>query len=173
MTSGKKILITATVGIGVIGVISYLSGLSRTKAELETITKGMIHSLTLDGLTVRIDVQLKNPTGGSLKIKYPFVKLYSKPNEKEKEKAKPDLLGSSKVINKDITIKPYGEAVISGIMFNIPTVKLLSLAGGVYNLLKQKQPIALNVTTISTIDLGWKKIAYSQTDPITLNPKTT
>lgn len=163
MASLKKILIGTTIGAGVIGVITYLSGLSRTKAELESVATGMIHSLKLDGLTVRLDVQLKNPTDGSLKIKYPFIKLYHKDS----------LIGSSKVIDKDIIIKPFGEAVINGIMLNLPATSLLSLGGGFFNLLKQKQPVTLSVKTISTVDLGWKKVAYTKTDPIILKPKTT
>lgn len=163
MASLKKILIGTTIGAGVIGVITYLSGLSRVKAELESVATAMIHSLKLDGLTIRLDVKLKNPTDGSLKIKYPFVKLYHQGS----------LIGSSKVVNKDITLKPHGEAVINGIMFNVPATSLLSLGGGFFNLLKQKQPVKMTLYTISTIDLGWKKVPYKKIDPITLNPKTT
>ena len=76
MSKLKNIVIGTTIGAGVIGLVSYLLGLKRTSAELESVATAMIHSVKLDGLTVRIDVILKNPTNSSLTIKYPFVKLY-------------------------------------------------------------------------------------------------
>lgn len=161
MSKLKNIVIGTTIGAGVIGLFSYLWGLKRTSAELESVATGMIHSLAFDGLTVRIDVQLKNPTGSSLNIKYPFVKLYHAGK----------LIGSSKVIDKNIKIPSHGEATIGQIMLTIPATGLLALGSGLLNLLNKKQAVPLAVKTVSTIDLGWKKIAYQKTEEITLKPK--
>jgi hypothetical protein len=161
MASLKKILIGTTIGAGVIALISYVSKLKRTSAQLESVATANIHSIKFDGLTVRIDVTLKNPTESSLKIKYPFVKILF--DEK--------VIGTSKLFDKDITIPKHGEAKISGIMINVPATGLLSLGGGIFNLLVKKQDAPIFVKTITTIDLGWKKIPYEKTDNNTLKPK--
>ena len=157
----KKILIGTTIGAGVIAIATYVSRLKRTSAQLESVATANIHSIKWDGLTIRIDVTLKNPTMSSLKIKYPFVKVLFK------EK----VIGTSKVMSQDITIPAHGEAKISGIMINLPATGLFSLGGGIFNLLINKQPAPIFVKTITTIDLGWKKIAYEKTDNNTLKPK--
>lgn len=161
MSKLKTIAFCATIGAGVIGLVSYLSGLKRTSAELESIASGMIHSLKLDGLTIRIDVQLKNPTSSSLTISFPFVKLYHAGK----------LIGSSKVLNKNILIPSQGEATIGQILLNIPAMGLVSLGSNLFNLLIKNQSVQLSIKTITTIDLGWKKVPYSKTENITLKPK--
>ena len=162
MSSLKNILIGSTITAGVVGLVSYLIGLKRTSAELESVATANIHSLKLDGLTVRIDVQLKNPTDSTLKIKYPFVQVINSNN----------VIGTSKVIDKDITIPKFGEARIEAIMINLPATSLLSLGSGIISLLTKKQAVPLTVQTITTIDLGWKKIPYTKSDDMTLKPKT-
>lgn len=161
MANWKKIVLGTSIGAGVVGLIAYVTRLNRTSAELESIATAKIHSLKLDGLTVRIDVQLKNPTNSSFKIKFPFVKVLYK------EKT----IGSSQVINKDIQIPAYGEARIDAIMIKIPFTGILSLGSGLYKLLVNKEPAPIFVKTITTIDLGWKKVPYEKTDDNTLNPK--
>lgn len=161
MANWKKILVGTGIGAGVVGIIAYVSRLKRTSVQLETVSSAKIHSLKMDGLTVRVDVKLKNPTSGTFKIKFPFVKVLYK------EKT----VGSSQVINKDIQIPAYGEAVIEGIMIKIPFTGLLSVGAGLYKLLVNKEPAPIFVKTISTIDLGWKTIPYESTDDITLKPQ--
>lgn len=161
MANWKKIVLGTGIGAGVVGIIAYVSRLKRTSVQLESIATAKIHSLKMDGLTIRIDVQLKNPTDSTFKIKFPFVKVLYK------EKT----IGTSQVINKDIQIPPYGEAVIEGIMIKVPFTGLLTLGAGLYKLLVNKEPAPIFVKTISTIDLGWKKVPYEKTDDNTLNPK--
>lgn len=161
MANWKKILVGTGIGAGVVGIIAYVSRLKRTSAELESVASAKIHSLKMDGLTVRIDVQLKNPTSSTFKIKFPFVKVLYKDKT----------IGTSKVINKDIQIPSYGEAVIEGVMIKIPITGLLSLGSGLYKLLVNKEPAPIFVKTITTIDLGWKKVPYEKTDDNTLKPQ--
>jgi hypothetical protein len=42
---------------------------------LESITKVSIHKVSLSGIDLCIDVVLKNPSGGSIKVKHLFVKM--------------------------------------------------------------------------------------------------
>lgn len=160
MPNWKKILLGTTIGAGITGVALYARKMMRTDAQLETVTTASIHSMDLSGLTVRIDVKLKNPTSGSLKLKFPFVKVAYKDVT----------IGTSNVIDKDITLPQFGEANIEAVMINIPVMKLLSLGSAIYNLLLSKTAFTLLITTISTLDLGWQKKPYEKKDTITLNP---
>ncbi|MBX3164694.1 MAG: hypothetical protein KF900_09440 [Bacteroidetes bacterium] len=160
MANWKKIITGTAIGAGIAGIITYITRMKRTSVQLETVAKASIHSLKTDGLTVRIDLQLKNPTNSTFKIKFPFVKvLYAD-----------KVIGSSQVINKDITIPAYGEAVIESIMIKMPLLNLLSLGAGLYNLLVNKKEANILISTITTIDLGWKQLPYETTSNITLKP---
>ena len=69
MNKLTKILI----GTGVVLTGGYLFKMSRTSANLETEIKAIIHKFDLTGITIRVDAKIKNPTEGSLKIKYPLL----------------------------------------------------------------------------------------------------
>ncbi len=157
----KKIGIVTGIGAGLTGLAIYFSRLKRASAELESVATAMIHSVKLDGLTIRVDVALKNPTGSSFSLKFPFVKILYQDK----------VVGTSQVINKDIKLPAYGEAKVEAIMIHIPVTGLFSIGSGLIKLLLQKQPAPIFVKTISTIDLGWKKIPYEKTDDNTLHPK--
>lgn len=158
MANWTKIIVGTGIGAGLVGLVAYVTRLKRTGAELESVASAKIHSLKMDGLTIRIDVQLKNPSSGSFKIKFPFVKLIYKDKT----------IGTSQVINKDIQIPAYGEAMIESIMIKVPLTGLFSLGAGLYKALMQKEPVPLFVKTITTIDLGWKKVPYEKTDDNTI-----
>lgn len=160
MADWTKIGIISGIGAGVVGLFAYFSKLRNASVQMEAVTTAKIHSLKLDGLTIRVDVQLKNPSAGSFSIKFPFVKLLFKNA----------VVGTSQVIDKDIKIPAYGEANIEAIMVKIPMTSIFSIGAGLIKMLAQKQPAAVSVMTISTIDLGWKKLPYEKTDNMTLNP---
>lgn len=160
MANWKTIGIVSGIGAGVVGLITYVSRLKRANAQLESIATAKIHSLKLDGLTIRVDVELKNPSRSSFNIKFPFVKLIYKDK----------VIGTSQVIDKDIKIPSNGEANIEAIMIKIPVTSIFSIGAGLIKLLVQKQAAVISVKTISTIDLGWKKLPYEKSDNMTLNP---
>jgi hypothetical protein len=154
----KKILFGGVIGGGLIAGATYLFRLKRTSAELESTTSVNIHKLDLKGLVLRVDVQLKNPTKTKLKIKFPFVKLIYKDAT----------IGSSQVVDKDIAIPSYGEAVAEKIMISIPLKGIFSLSAGLIKSLASGESVKLNSKTVSTIDLGWKKLPYEKTEELTL-----
>jgi len=156
----KKIIAGTGIGAGVVWAIAYASRLRRTATQLESVVTAKLHSLKLDGLTIRVDVLLKNPGPATLKIKFPFVKLIYKGGT----------LGSSDPINKDIIIPAYGEAHIDQIMIKLPVIELLSLSAGVIKMLAKKEPVTILVKTITELDLGWKKIPYERNDEKTIYP---
>lgn len=158
----RNILIGTGVTAGIAGIIAYARRMNRTSAQLESVVKAQVHKLGLDGITIRIDATLKNPTNGTLTIKYPFVKLAYNGN----------IIGTSKVIDQDIVLPKHGEANIEAIMINIPVLGMLSLGMGLYEIFAAKKDVEVNVVTVSTIDLGWRKMPYEKTDKINLNPST-
>jgi hypothetical protein len=146
MNKLTKILI----GAGVVVTGAYLFKMSRTAANLETEIKTKIHKLDLSGITVRVDAKIKNPTEGSLKIKYPFVKL----------SYKGDTVGSSQVINQNITIPKFGEANIEAIMITIPLLGLLSTGADLLKSIKSSTGVKIGVTVITTIYTTFSSFPY-------------
>lgn len=158
METWKKIAVGTVVGGALIGGGYLLMKFSRISAELETVPTLKIHKLDLSGLTIRVDVQLKNPTNNSFKIKFPFIKLLYKGTT----------VGSSQLLDKDIVIPAFGEAVINQIMIKIPTLSLFSLSGSLIKAVQNKQPIQVEVRTLTTIDVGFKQVPYTKSELLTL-----
>lgn len=149
------------IGAGaVVGGGFYLLRMNRTSKQLETIIKARIHDIGFTDITVNIDVQVKNPTSGSLKLKYPFVKL----------QYKGETIGSSQALDRDIQIPQFGETLIQGIRVKIP---LFSLSGLAKDLLKtinsNSSGIEVQAITVTTIDAGvGAKLPYEKSQTITL-----
>lgn len=104
-------------------------------------------------------MQLKNPTRTPFKIKFPFIKLVYKGTT----------VGSSQVVDKDIQIPAFGEAIIDKMMIKVPLMNIFSLSGGLIKAIQNKEPVKLDVKTLTTIDIGWKKVPYTKADTITLS----
>ena len=146
MNNLTKILL----GTGVVLTGGYLIKMGRTSANIQTEVTSKIHSLKFSGIIIRVDAKLKNPTDGTLKIKYPFVKLSYKNSS----------IGSSQVINQDITLPSYGEANIEGIMINIPLTGVFSLAMDLLKSLKNGNGVKVMIQVITTIYTSFSSIPY-------------
>jgi hypothetical protein len=156
--SGNKLLIGVGIGATALATYAYAKSLSLTQAHLEVIPSAMLHKINFAGVTIKMDVRLKNPDSASFNIKYPFIKLIHEGIT----------LGSSQAIDKDIKLPAYGEAVINGIMIQIPLLNIVSTAYKMFQSLQKGGEIKLVALTITTIDLGWKKIPFEKKDVITL-----
>ena len=154
----KKILIGTGISAVVVGGVAYVRRLTRTSNELLVVPTVNVHKLTLQGLTLRVDVKIKNPTQSQVKFKFPFVKLMYKDTA----------IGSSQAVDKDILIPKYGEVLIDAIMIDIPLLGIFSLASDLIKGIQSGEGVKMTVKTISTIDLGWKKIPYEDAQEITL-----
>lgn len=152
----KKLTLGTIITTGLVAGVKYALGLKHTSAELETQTKVMVHKMDFEGLTLRVDTVIKNPSKTELKIKYPFVKLIYKDST----------IGSSQVQNQDVVIPAYGEARIEKILFQIPLLGLFSIGGELFKSLQSKETIAMQVKIITTIDLGWKKLPFEKTQEV-------
>lgn len=164
MGLGKKILIGTSIAAGIGGLawgITYLLGKKKVGDKLDTVTTAIIHSLKLNGLTLRIDVILKNPTEGTLTIKQPYIKVLFENK----------VIATSQIQDKVIEIVKYGAKPIEPIYLTIPATGLLTLGDGLFKVLIKKQPAKITTITITSLKIGSKYITYEKPDVITLKPK--
>jgi hypothetical protein len=157
----KKILTGGLIGAGVIAGYSYYLKMKKTKAELEVVPDASLYQVNLNGITIRIDLLLKNPTKGSFSMKFPFVKL----------KYKDSLVGSSEVVDKDIKIPAYGQAKIDKMLVSIPIISIFSVSASILKAIQSKEDVKITATLITTIDLGWTKLPFEESHEITLKKK--
>jgi hypothetical protein len=154
----KKILIGTGITAVLAGAATYAVRLSRTSREIVIVPSAMLHKFSLGGLTLRVDVKIKNPTRSKLMIKYPFVKI----------NYKNATIGSSQAVNRDLEIPAFGEVVISEIMIDIPLMGIFSLAGDLIKSLQGGEAIKVEVRTLTQINLRWRKLPVEQKQEITL-----
>lgn len=145
-----KILAGTVIGAGAVAGWSYVKNLKKAQAELQIIPKVSLHQLSWDGLTIKIDVLLKNPTKGSFSVKFPFVTLLYKEA----------IIGSSQAINKEIKIPQFGEVLIDKIMVQIPMDSVFSVVFTLIKALFNKETVTLTVRTLTHINLGWVVLPY-------------
>jgi hypothetical protein len=153
-----KILTSTVLGAGAIAGWSYVTNLKKAQAELEVVPKATIHQLNWDGLTIRLDVLLKNPTKGSFSIKFPFVKLLYKDTT----------IGSSSAIDKEIKIPAYGEAIIDKILVQIPLTNAFSIVFTLVKTLISGETATITIRTITTVNLGIVKLPYESKKEVTI-----
>lgn len=161
MSLTKKLIVGGLVGAGAIAGYSYYLKMKKTQAELEVVPEATIHEVNLNGITIRLDLLLKNPTKGSFSIKFPFVKL----------KYKDSLVGSSQVVNQDIKIPAFGQIKIEKILVNVPMISIFSVSSSILKAVQSKEEVKITATLITTIDLGWTKLPFEESHEITLKKK--
>jgi hypothetical protein len=154
MTKSRYILLGAGALATLYGV-SYLLKLNRFSNELETVTKASIHKVTLQGIELQVDVTLKNPSGGSVRVKQPFVKMIYNNNT----------LVSSQMQNVNIEVPKFSEVKMEPIRLNIGFMTLATKVPALLKEYRDKGQISIVVKTITTIN---DKLPYTKTDNITL-----
>lgn len=159
--SGTKIFVGTTIGAGAIWLAYYLFGKKKVGDKLNTVTSASVHSIKLTGLTLRIDVILKNPTEYGLRLKQPYVKVLFKDK----------VIGTSEIKNSIIEIPKYGVKSVEPIFITIPATGLLTLGDGLFKFLVKKEPATITTITTTSIQIGGKFISYEKPDVITLKPK--
>ena len=148
----NKLIVGGGAIAAAMGIAWYIR-MHRLSSELETVTKVSIWKVELLGLELRIDVLLKNPSGGSVTIKYPFVKMSSGGKD----------LASSEVKDIDFDIPAFGQKQLDPIYI---TLGYFTLATSVPELLAQYRKngkITLTVQTITTLN---NLLAYSKSEEI-------
>lgn len=158
MNTTTKVIAGTAIGAGLIGAITYFSGIVRAQNELQIVPSVFIHKVNLEGIIIRVDALLKNPTRAGFKIKYPFIEIMHRGT----------LVGSSQVINKDIHIPSFGEVLIQEMMVDIPVLNAAQVVTDLILSMNSHEPVVLNVAVITTVDLGWSQKAYVHKQDITL-----
>ena len=154
MVSTKHILFGAGAVAALFGA-SYLLKLNRLSNELETVTKVSIYKISLDGIELRIDVTLKNPSGGSVKVKQPFVKMIYGTTT----------VASSQIKDVNITIPKFSEVNLEPVMIHIGFLNLATTVPGLLKEYRSTGKLTITVKTITTIN---DSLPYTKTDTITL-----
>ncbi len=152
----KKILTVTLIGGGLIAGYSYYVKMKKTTAELEVIPDVSIHSVNWDGITIRLDLLLKNPSKGSFTVKFPFVKLSYKNT----------LVGSSQVVNQDIKIPAYGQAKIEKLLVNIPILSIFSVSSSMLKAIQNKEKLTITATLMTSIDLGLVTVPFEESHEV-------
>jgi hypothetical protein len=146
-------------GAGLVGTGIYLSRLNKVATELQTVVFGRIHKIGVAGVTIAVDTVLKNPTKGSLKIKFPFVKLVH--NGKT--------IGSSQSVNTNVDIPAFGESHVDGIMIDLTWTSLLLNAMDMYKAFKDSKPIVVQAKIMTNTITAFGTHPYESTENMTLS----
>jgi hypothetical protein len=158
MSLTTKILTGTAAGALAIAGWSYVNNLKKAQAELILVPKASIYQLSWDGLTIKLDVLLKNPTKGSFSLKFPFVTLLYKDAT----------IGSSQAVDKEIKIPPFAEVLIDKIMVQIPMTSAFSVVFTLIKALFNKEAIQVSVRTLTHINLGWVVLPYESKTDVTI-----
>jgi len=154
MLKSKLLLLGVGVGAAIWGA-TYLARLNRLSNELEFTTKVSIFNVSLTGLEVRINVTLKNPSGGTVVVKHPFVKLIYKDKT----------IVSSQIKDTNVTVPKFSEVRLDPITLDISFLALATTVPALFKEYRSTGKMAITVKTITTIN---DSIPYSKTDTITL-----
>lgn len=154
MINAKYILLGAGAVAAFYGA-SYLLKLNRLSNELEAVTKIAIHKISLGGIDLRIDVTLKNPSGGTVRVKHPFVKIIYGAST----------VASSEVKDVNITIPKFSEVNLPPVMINIGFLNLATTVPALLKEYRETGKLNITVKTITTIN---DSIPFTKTDTIAL-----
>jgi nucleoside permease NupC len=146
------------IGVGGIAAavgIPYLINLNRLSVELETATRISIYKVKLDGVELKIEVMLKNPTKGSITIKYPFVKMMSEGKA----------FATSEVRDQDITLEEFSQAVLPPIFVNLSWINLATTLPSLLKKMRNNERVTIQAKTITTIN---GSIPYTKGDTIVI-----
>jgi len=161
MSLTSKLVAGTLVGAGLYAGYNYYVNMKKTQADLEVVPDASIDSVNLSGITIRLDLLFKNPTKGNFKMKFPFIKI----------KYMDTLIGSSQVVDKDITVPAFGQAKIEKTLVNIPILSIFSLSSSVLKAIQNKEEVKVTATFMTTIDLGLMKLPFEESHEVTLKKK--
>lgn len=154
MFQGKHILWGAGVLSAFFGV-RYLMSLGQLSRELETSVSASVHKVSLTGISLRINVQLKNPSRGAVVVKHPFIKLVY--GDKT--------IATSEVQNTDVKLDKFSEKSLGPIVMNLGFLSLASTAPQLLKDYRINGKLTLLVRVVTTIN---GSIPYAKDEHITL-----
>jgi hypothetical protein len=153
-----KLIAGVAAGAGALATYSYVQKMKRLQKNLQYIPTVNLAGITWNGITLRVNILLKNPTKAKLKIQFPFVKM----------EYKGTVIGSSQAVPKEIKIPANGEVLIDNVLIVIPVTGLFTVTAEVLKTLLEKKPVALTLTVMTDITVGWITVHYEEKKPITI-----
>ncbi len=176
-----KVGATAVAGILLFFGIKYLYTAWQTSAAVEKInikiSKARIHKVSLDGIEMRANVQVQNPTNTKVTFIQPFVRLL----------AKGSTIASSDVSDKSFELNPMSQVDLQEISIKLQLLTLLSFLIQVNfqfpatadSLIKKVIYIGSQIKTIaksSNLQLSYSTVAngftYESTEKVIADDKT-
>lgn len=149
MSKGKYLLWGAAGLVVVLGG-RYLYKLSRLSNELEVVTK-----VTMQGLNLRVDVTLKNPTEGSISVKHPFVKMMYNG----------DTFASSDVKDVDYVLPRFGQKKLDPIIIKLSFLTLATSFPAMAKQYRTQGTMTIDVSIVTTIN---NKIPFNKNEKMTI-----
>ena len=154
----KDLVVGTTASLAAAAGISGIRLYSLSR-NLQISHKLKVSNLSLKGITLTIDVVLKNPTGSSMKIQYPFLSV----------KLGDTLLASSVMKEDWIEIKPYSLTEIKDINFNLSILDELSIASNLLVPLTTGQPATIKAVTQTRVKFLFFHIPFTTEEDLVLN----
>lgn len=154
MTAVNYLVLGLSAAAAVYGA-SYFMKMNRLRNEMDAVIKVNIHKVTISGIDLRINVTLKNPSGGTVNVKQPFVKLLYGDST----------VASSEMRNVNISIPKFSEVKLNPITLNISFLSLITTAPALLKEYRENGVMTLTVNTVTTIN---DSIPYSRSDKIKL-----
>lgn len=134
---------------------SYLLKINRLSNEIGSETKVSIHKISLAGIELAIRVTLKNPSGGSIRVKHPFVKIFYGGS----------VLASSQIKDINIEIAKFSQTEIDPIIIKLGFLSLATTVPALMKEYRESGKLNLTLVTVTTVN---DNFPYTKTDNITL-----
>jgi len=153
MLSNKKLFW----GLGTFGLL-FITGaaykLKKLSNNLQIVIKPSV-GMSLKGLKLKIEATLKNPTGGSMLVKTPFIVFQNAGKT----------FASSDSVDQDYKIPKYGQKQLDPITIEVPFLTMASEFPDMLKEYQQSGKITATIITRTTIDGA---IPYSNTQSVVL-----
>jgi len=157
--SAIKILASTVIGGGLIAGYRYYKNLKAAGERIEYITHVKKAQASFkDGITVELNINIKNPTAASFSIQYPVTKIMYNNS----------VLAHSKVINQLIKIPANGEAWVRDMQLTVTKESFPSVLGILFQVITGSKEINLTILTTSAVHLGWTTKDTEQKKTITI-----
>lgn len=158
MKTWVKTLLGLGVGGGIFAAWRYWKIMQGTFQDLIVSSSGRIHKVDQNGLDIRLNLLIKNPSKGTFKIKFPFLIINYKGEE----------IATSQLVNTEMVVPSYGEARIDNIKFQISGLTAIRTVADMITAASQGQSVQIEVKTKSSAKVGAYDVPFERSQFITL-----
>lgn len=154
----ETLLFGGAAAVGAVLLGRYAYNTYKLSHDLQTDTQVNVYSVSLTGVTLQVDVTLKNPTAGTVNVKYPFIKLmYGSAT-----------LASSEPKDASYILPKFGQLKLPSIFIPVSFITLGLTAPALLLAYRQNQGIVLTMKTSTYVN---STLPVERTDNITIYSK--